>query len=102
MNDLPYLLLMFIAGTILAGVYLAGLWFSVKSLQTSRHPAMWFVMSLVLRLVIVALAFYFILESGNLKHLLAALAGFVLLRTLVIRRIRSGYIRTPHKKEEAI
>ena len=102
MNNLPYLLLMFIAGVILAGVYLAGLWLSVKYLQTRQHPALWFVMSLVLRLAIVALAFYFILESGNLHHLLAALAGFILLRTLVIRRVRNGYTRISHNKEKAI
>jgi F1F0 ATPase subunit 2 len=99
MNDLPYLLLMFIAGIMLAGVYLAGLWLSVKYLQTRKHPALWFVMSLVLRLGIVALAFYFILASGNLQHLLAALAGFVLLRALVIRRVRNIYISTAGNKE---
>ncbi len=56
MNDLSYLLLMFLAGAILAGVYLAGLWLSVKYLQTRKHPALWFVMSLMLRLGFVALA----------------------------------------------
>lgn len=88
MNDFPSFLLMVLAGALLAAVYLVGLWLTVRSLHQQRHPVILLVMSIVLRMGLVILVFYFILGDQRWQLLLAALVGFVTLRTLVIRRVR--------------
>ena len=60
-----------------------------------RHPhherpkaGLWLTISLVLRLLLLLVALYLILGDGQWRRLLAALAGFMTLRQLVIRRVQ--------------
>ena len=91
--------LMFIAGALLAAVYLAGLWFTVQGVCSGRYPGLWTLTSLLVRMALLAVAFYFVLGDGHWERLLAALAGFASLRSLAMRRVRH---RTPDcsKKEK--
>ena len=100
-------MLMFVAGGLLAALYLAGLWLTVLYIHRphhshhshhsyhKRHPhherpkaGLWLTISLVLRLLLLLVALYLILGDGQWRHLLAALAGFMTLRQLVIRRVQ--------------
>lgn len=103
-------MLMFVAGGLLAVLYLAGLWLTVQYIHRphhsyhsyhsyhshhERHPhherpkaGLWLTISLVLRLLLLLAAFYLILGDGQWRHLLAALAGFMTLRQLVTRRVQ--------------
>jgi F1F0 ATPase subunit 2 len=94
-------MLMFVAGGLLAALYLAGLWLTVLYIHRphhsyhKRHPhherpkaGLWLTISLVLRLLLLLVALYLILGDGQWRHLLAALAGFMTLRQLVTRRVQ--------------
>ena len=100
-------MLMFVAGGLLAALYLAGLWLTVLYIHRphhshhshhsyhKRHPhherpkaGLWLTISLVLRLLLLLVALYLILGDGQWRRLLAALAGFMTLRQLVIRRVQ--------------
>lgn len=97
-------MLMFVAGGLLAALYLAGLWLTVQYIHRphhsyhphhKRHPhherpkaGLWLTISLVLRLLLLLAAFYLILGDGQWRHLLAALAGFMTLRQLVTHRVQ--------------
>ena len=100
-------MLMFVAGGLLAALYLAGLWLTVQYIHRphhshhshhsyhKRHPhherpkaGLWLTISLVLRLLLLLVALYLILGDGQWRHLLAALAGFMTLRQLVTRRVQ--------------
>ena len=88
-------MLMFVAGGLLAALYLAGLWLTVQYIHRPHHPhnerpkaGLWLTISLVLRLLLLLVALYLILGDGQWRHLLAALAGFMTLRQLVTRRVQ--------------
>ena len=88
LNSLVILIMMFALGALIAGVYLSSLWLTVQRISRGRHPALWLVSSLVVRMGLLLTAFYFIVSDGHWERLLAALAGFVILRTFAIRRVR--------------
>jgi F1F0 ATPase subunit 2 len=102
MNNGLLLLSMFFAGALLAAVYLAGLWLTVNRIQERRHPALWLVSGFMIRLAMVLAVFYFIIKEHQWPHLLAALAGFVIVRALTIRRVREKIPKpdTSEKTEE--
>ena len=89
MHDLLFLLLMFLCGLMLGGLYFSGLWFTVQRIHHGNHPVFWLITSMAVRMVLLLLAFYAILSYGNWTHLLAVLAGFVVLRMFYTRRMRS-------------
>ncbi|SFK43322.1 F1/F0 ATPase, subunit 2 [Nitrosomonas aestuarii] len=88
MNEALFLFLMFIGGVMLAALYLSSLWFTVKCIQYTEKPVFWLIISLALRMLLLLTAFYFILKFGHWGHLLAALAGFVMLRIVSTSRMR--------------
>ena len=87
-NNVPILILMFVSGALLAALYLFSLWFTVQRIRRGRNPALWLLSSLLLRMGLLVIAFYFIVGDGHWERLLAALAGFITLRTLALRRVR--------------
>lgn len=88
MNDLLSLTLMFAAGMVLGGLYFSGLWYTVQRIQQEKHPVFWIIASLVFRMTLLLIAFYFVLSYGNLVHLLAVLGGFVVLRMITTRKMQ--------------
>ena len=88
MKNLPSLVSMFLLGALLGAMYLAGLWLTVQRICSGQYPLLRLMTSLVTRMGLLAVAFYFIIAEGDWQHLLAALAGFVTLRTLTVRQMR--------------
>lgn len=82
MSDILHLILAFIAGTVLGLIFFGGLWFTVKKAVGAKIPALWFFSSLFLRLGVVMIGFYYIVQVG-LKPLIICLIGFILARILV-------------------
>jgi len=90
-HDLLSLALMFAAGMVLGGLYFSGLWFTVQRIQQqhhAKHPAFWIIASLVFRMTLLLIAFYVVLSYGSWAHLLAVLAGFIVLRMISTRKMR--------------
>ena len=76
-------------GTLLGAFFFGGLWWTVRRGLTSSQPALFFLGSLLVRTLVVLVGFYFV--SGNDWHRLAAsLAGFVLARVAIRRRVDSS------------
>ena len=69
-------------GGLLGVFFFAGLWWTVRRLESTKHVALLFLGSMLLRIAIVVLGFYFIL-GDNWQHLLTGLLGFVMARMLV-------------------
>ncbi len=72
-------------GFILGIFYFSCLWFTVQRVVHSQHPVLLMVVSGVGRLSVVLLGFYAIV-GGHWQRLLIALVGFLIARTLLIRR----------------
>ena len=86
MNDAVHLLTSLTAGMILGIVYFRGLWQTVLRLPDFRRPAWSMSWSFVARVGIVMSGFYFIMD-GHLERLAMAMAGFILVRQTLVRRL---------------
>jgi F1F0 ATPase subunit 2 len=86
MNEL--LILALAAGLLLGAFFLGGLWWTVRKGVSSRSPALWFLVSMLLRMSIVLLGFYFV-GHGNWQRLVSCLLGFMIARFCVMRLTRT-------------
>ena len=77
-----------LAGAALGFVFFRALQATVERLVTSTRPGALMLASLMLRIAIVLGGFYAIARLAGLGGLVAGLAGFLVLRTAMIRRVR--------------
>ena len=82
MNDVLKIVLASLAGVLLGGIFFGGLWWTVKKGLASRRPALWFLVSFLLRIGLVMAGFYFV-GQGDWRRLAACLVGFVVARFFV-------------------
>lgn len=81
------MLIALLEGALLGLFFFAGLWWTVRKIESTKQVALLFLGSLLLRTSVVILGFYFIL-GDNWQHLLAGLLGFVIARIIVTRVTR--------------
>ena len=89
MNEPLSLAFAMVAGILLGAFFFGGLWWTVRQGVSSKHPALWFFCSLLLRTGIVVLGFYFIL-GDDWRRLLAGLLGFIVARLIAMRFSREA------------
>lgn len=73
-----------IAGVALGMVYFGGLWLTVRYLPTTTHPILLTFGSYLLRMAIVLLGFYIIMDN-QWERLVAAVITFILTRMFLMR-----------------
>ncbi len=100
MNDLQSLILSWAAGVLLGGMFFGGLWWTVRKGLSSKHPALWFLVSQLLRLSI-AMAGFYVVAAGDWERLLACLVGFMTARFVVARLTQSSSDNQTHLVKEA-
>ncbi|MHB8354511.1 MAG: N-ATPase subunit AtpR [Burkholderiales bacterium] len=88
MNELWSLASALGAGIMLGAIFFGGLWWTVRQGVSSRQVALWFLGSMLLRMCIVLLGFYFIFGS-DWKKILTGLLGFIIARLIVTRLTRA-------------
>jgi len=88
MVDIGALAVALFWGAVLSGIYFGALWLTLRRLTHSRRPAVLLMMSLLVRLTLVLTGFYLILDGAHWDRLLAALFGFITVRTLLMRKLR--------------
>ena len=81
-NETLTLLLSGCAGVALGAIFFGGLWWTVHNGVSSKQPARWFSLSLLLRTGITLAGFYFV-GGSDWKRLLSCLLGFVVARLAV-------------------
>jgi F1F0 ATPase subunit 2 len=75
-------------GLVLGAAFFGGLWWTVRMGVSTPHPALWFLVSWILRMGLVLAGFH-IVGDGRWQRLLACLAGFAVSRVLMIRMTRA-------------
>jgi len=83
MDKTLFLILAFIGGLFLGALFFGGLWFTVKKAVSAKIPAIWFFSSLLIRLSIILIGFYYI-SFGHWQRLLICVFGFIVARFIVI------------------
>jgi len=84
MNEILLFILALFAGLLLGAIFFGGLWWTVLKGVAAKQPALWFSISLLLRLFITLTGFY-IVAGADWKRLLACLTGFIVARIIIIR-----------------
>jgi len=74
--------LAFGVGAGLGGVFLGGLWWTVRCVPSARHPAWLAIGSFVARIGAAALVFVWIVRTGHWLDVVSCLAGFGLVRVV--------------------
>ena len=87
MNNFILLALALVAGLVLGAIFFGGLWWTVRKGVSSKHPALWFPGSLLLRMSIALVGFY-IVGRGDWERLVFSLLGFIVARFIVMRATR--------------
>ena len=88
MNNVLFLVLALVAGLLLGAIFFGGLWWTVRKGISSKSPALWFLGSMLLRMGIVLLGFYFV-GRDDWQRLVACLLGFIIARIIVMRLTRT-------------
>jgi F1F0 ATPase subunit 2 len=84
-QEIPWLVLTFVAGGALAAIHFTGLWLTVKRLPHAKHPATLTLLSHFGRLVITLAGFLAMAWGGHWPRVIAGLVGFVICRTALTR-----------------
>ena len=100
MNELPGLGLALAAGLSLGAIFFGGLWWTVRKGVSSKHPALWFCGSLLLRMSLVLIGFYFV-GRGDWLRMVASLLGFIIARFCVLRLTRTVVEHSHYTAKEA-
>lgn len=87
MIDALRLLAVLLAGVALGLVFFGGLWWTVRRGLASPRPAVWFIGSLIVR-VVLTLGGIYLVAGDQWPRLLAVMLGFLLARALVLRLTR--------------
>jgi F1F0 ATPase subunit 2 len=98
MSDALPLIAAWVAGLALAILFFGGLWWTVPRGMASRHPALWFGTSLLLRSGTVLGGIYLV-GRGDWTRMAACLTGFIMMKPLVLwatRRFTREAANAPH------
>lgn len=87
MNDLQNFVLPWVAGVLLGAMFFGGLWWTVRKGLTSNNPALWFLVSPLLRMS-VAMGGFYLVAGGQWERLMVCLVGFISARFVVARLTR--------------
>lgn len=82
----PELAVAFAAGLLLGAAYCAMLWYVVRRLTSAQRPGLWLIGTAVPRIAVPLAGFYWVMD-GSWERLLACLAGFVVARLVIQRRV---------------
>src|ERR1700722_11828405 len=89
MNETLILALSLVAGEALGVIFFGGLWWTIRKGVSSKQPAVWFFGSLLLRMAIALVGFYFI-GRGHWHRVVMCLLGFVIARLVIMWLTRSS------------
>ncbi|MFY9260014.1 MAG: ATP synthase subunit I [Gallionella sp.] len=81
------LLWVFAVGLLLGGIFFGGLWWTVQRAMASPHPAIWFLISLIVRSGVVVFGFYAI-AGQDWQRWVACMLGLILARFIITRKFK--------------
>jgi len=99
MNNFFVLAITLIAGFATGVFFFGGLWFTVQKGMTAKVPALWFIVSFIVRIAVTLVAFYYVGEC-TWQRLLLCLAGFLIARVVVTKFTKNKQLKT--MKEELV
>jgi F1F0 ATPase subunit 2 len=93
------LVLAWVAGLLLGAMFFGGLWWTVRMGTASPRVALWFLGSLLLRIGIALVGFYYV-SGGHWERLVTCFVGFVMARLIVTWLTRPSGAHQHHTTQE--
>lgn len=87
MNEFFILLLSLAAGISLGIFYFGGLWLTLNRISHARQPVLLILGSFFGRLGFCLFGFYLVLRAAHLEGLASSLAGFILMKFVLVHRL---------------
>lgn len=87
MSGLLAVAIAFVIGVALGLAFFGGLWVTLGRLRRVRHPGLWMLGSLLVRLTVILVGFWTLARMDGWRAILAGLAGMLLVRTVLQRRL---------------
>lgn len=78
----------FLIGLLMGILYFGGLYFSTQKFNSAKSPALFMILSFVLRMGILIVGFYYLSKSGY-KNILIGLLGVMLVRFIMVFNIKN-------------
>ena len=100
MNNFLILTLALFAGILLGAIFFGGLWWTIRKGVFYKSPALWFLGSMLLRMSVVLVGFYFV-GRGDWERLVTCLLGFIIARFIVMRLTRTSIEHSDSPAKEA-
>lgn len=88
-----FFILSLAAGAVLGVFYLGGLWLTLRRLPGAKNPGLLMLFSFFGRTAVVTAGLYLMAEGG-LDRLAAGVAGFLIVRAVMVRRMGPAKSRT--------
>jgi F1F0 ATPase subunit 2 len=66
--------------------HFGGLWYTIRRLSLARNPEYQFFFSFFLRTAI-SIGLFYLVSGGRWENILAAMAGFLIIRYVIVRKI---------------
>ena len=101
MSPLLPLVLSWTAGLGLGLFYFGGLWLTLQRLPDWRWPVPLVLVSFAGRTAVVVVGFYFVM-GGHWERMLACLAGFVMVRLVLVSRMRAELASRPPDRKGVV
>lgn len=76
-----------IIGLALGFLFFSGLWKTLQYLPVTRNPSVLLMGSAIIRIGVVILGFFYLVMEGHWDRLMVGLLGFLVMRTLLARRL---------------
>lgn len=73
------------AGAVFGAIYFFSIQWSVRRMSGRKRPGRWMAGNAVLRFMLAAGFFYLLISTGRWELIMSALAGFILVRILMVR-----------------
>lgn len=99
MHEAPALILAGVAGALLGAFYYGGLWLTVRTAVTSKHAALQFLASTLLRTVLAVSGFFFVSRS-HWERLAPCLLGFFLASVALTRWAPAPIAKPSHRAQQ--
>lgn len=84
MSEIVSLLPALLGGIVLGILFFGGLWLTIRKGIRSKRPTLLFMGSLIVRMAIVVLGFYYV-GANNWLRMLVCLVGFLIARMVITR-----------------
>ena len=94
MREIVPLILAFLVGVLVGGVFFGGLWWTIRKALPSNLAGVWFAGSFLVRTAIALVGFY-AAGQGDWRRLVSSVVGFLVARLLVVRLTRTLRMEAP-------